>query len=92
MHELLSSINSKGKSAHGIINDMAKKYVVNRKTIGRIWGQIKDQQQKNQFPINVNNKKKGKKTWNEIPFDDTKFKELEKTKKTSQTACKGHGS
>ena len=36
MHELLSSVNSKRKPAHGVINDMAKKYVVNRITIGRI--------------------------------------------------------
>ena len=36
MHELLSSVNSKGKPAHGIINDMGK-YVVNednRKDMG----------------------------------------------------------
>ena len=47
---------------------------------------MKDQQQKNQLPINVNSTKKGKKKGNEIPFDDTKFKELEKAKKTSQAA------
>ena len=46
---------------------------------------MKDQQ-KNQLLINVNSKKKGKKTGNEIPFDDMKFKELEKAKKTSQAA------
>ena len=58
MHELLLSVNSKGKPTHGVINDMAKKYVVNRKTIGRIWGQMKHQQQKNQLPINANSRKK----------------------------------
>ena len=36
MHEILSSVNSKGKPAHRVINDMAKKYVVNKKTIGRL--------------------------------------------------------
>ncbi|XP_057537379.1 uncharacterized protein LOC130815059 [Amaranthus tricolor] len=47
---------------------------------------MKDQQQKNQLPINVNSKKKGKMTGNKVPFDDTKFKEHEKVKKTSQAA------
>ena len=65
---------------------MAKKYGVSRKTTGRIWEQMKDQQQQNQFPINVNSKKKGKKLRTAIPFDETKFKGLEKAKKTSQTA------
>ena len=85
MHELLLSVNSKGKPAHGVINDMAKKYGVSRKTTGRVWEQTKYQQQ-NQFPINVNSKKKGKKSRTRIPFDDTKFEGLEKEKKTSQTA------
>ena len=36
MHELLLSVNSKGKPVHGVINDMAKKYGVSRKITGRI--------------------------------------------------------
>ena len=40
----------------------------------------------NQFPINVNSKRIGKKSRDEILFDNTKFKRLEKAQKTSQTA------
>ena len=65
---------SKGKPTHGVIGDMSKKYNVSRKTISRLWEQIKHQQQQNQFPINVNIKRIGKKSRTEIPFDDTKFK------------------
>ena len=75
----------KGSQHTGVIGDMSKKYSVSRKTISRIWGHIKHQQQQNQFPINVNSKRIGKKSRTEIPFDGTKFKGLEKAKKTSQT-------
>ena len=36
MHELLTSLNSKGKPPYGFINEIAKKYDVHRRTIGRI--------------------------------------------------------
>ena len=72
-------------SQHTGSSDMSKKHNVSRKTISRIWGQIKHQQQQNQFPINFNSKRIGKKSRTEIPFDDTKFKGLKKAKKTSQT-------
>ena len=65
---------------------MSKKCNVSMKTISRIWGHIKHQQQQNSFPINVNSKRIGKKSRDKILFDDTKFKGLEKAKKTSQTA------
>ena len=85
IHELLLSVNSKGKPALGVMGEMSKKYKVSRKTISRSWRQIKQQQQYNAFPIDVNSKSIGKKSRNEIKFDDTKFKGLEKAKKTSQT-------
>ena len=68
---------------------MAKKYGVSRKTTGRIWEQMKDQQQQNQFPINVNSKKKGEKSRTEIPFDDTKFKGLKKAKRQVKPQLQG---
>ena len=43
MHEFLLSLNSKGKPAHGVINEIAKKNDVHRRTVGRIWKQIRDQ-------------------------------------------------
>ncbi|XP_057535502.1 uncharacterized protein LOC130813678 [Amaranthus tricolor] len=86
MHELLMSLNRKGKPAHGFINEIAKKYDVHRKTIGRIWRQIRDQINNNQVPINVNNKKKGSKGRPPIPFNENKFKSIEKVKKTTLRA------
>ena len=83
MHELLLSLNSKGKPAHGVINEIAKKYDVHRRTVGRIWRQIWDQIKNNQVLITVNNKKKGNKGRPSIPFDEKKFKSIEKAKKTS---------
>ena len=62
---------------------------MSRKTISRIWVQIKHQQQHNQFPINVNNKRIGKKSRVEIPFDDTKFKGHEKTKRQVKQQLQG---
>ena len=83
MHELLLSVNNKDKSAHGIMGEMSTKYKVSRKIISRIWSQVKQQQQQNSFPINIHNKSVGKKSRGQIIFDDTKFKSLEKAKKTS---------
>ena len=48
MHDLLTSANSNGKLQHGFINEIAKKYDLHRRTIGRIWRQIRDQK-KTQF-------------------------------------------
>ncbi|XP_057543296.1 uncharacterized protein LOC130821520 [Amaranthus tricolor] len=79
------SLNSKGKLAYGFINEIAKKYDVHRRTIGRIWRQIRDQKN-NQVPINVNNKKKGSKGRPSIPFDENKLKSIEKVKKTTLRA------
>ena len=36
MHELLLSVNSKEKPAHGVIGDMSKEYSVSRKTVSRM--------------------------------------------------------
>ena len=41
---------------------------------------------KNQVPINVNNKKTGSKGRPSIPFDENKFKSIEKVKKTTLRA------
>ena len=43
MHELLSSVNNKGKPAHGVVAENSNKYKVSRKTLSRIWGHIKQQ-------------------------------------------------
>ena len=87
MHELLLSYNNKGKPAHGIMGEMSTKYKVSRKTILRIWSQVKQQQQQNSFPINVNSKRVGKKSRGQIIFDDTKFKRIKKAKKNKSSCC-----
>ncbi|XP_057519710.1 uncharacterized protein LOC130800270 [Amaranthus tricolor] len=82
MHELLTSANSNGKLQHGFINEIAKKYDLHKRKIGRIWRQIRDQK-KNKVPINVNNKKTVTNGRPAVPFDENKFKSIEKVKKTT---------
>ena len=77
MHELLLSLNIKGKPKHGFINEIANKYNVHRKTVGRMWRQIRDQKNNDQVPITVNTKRKGSKGKPSIPFDEKKFKSIE---------------
>ena len=83
MHELLLFVNNKGKPTHETMGEMSTKYKISKKTISRIWSQVRQQQQQNSFPINVNSKRLGKKSRGQIIVDDTKFKSLEKAKKTS---------
>ena len=73
------------------MGEMSTKYKVSRKTTSRIWSQVKQQQQQNSFPINVNSKRVGKKSRGQIIFDDTKFKSLEKAKKKSSCCCQNNG-
>ena len=87
MHELLLSLNSKGKSAHGVINEIAKKYDVRRRTLGRIWRQIRDQKKNNQVPITVNNKKKGSKGRPSIPFDEKSSSQLKRRRRQVYQHC-----
>ncbi|XP_057532895.1 uncharacterized protein LOC130810784 [Amaranthus tricolor] len=82
MHDLLTSANSNGKLQHGFINEIAKKYDLHRRTIGRIWRQIRDQKKHN-LPINVNNMKSLTNGKARIAFDENKFKSIEKAKKTT---------
>ena len=44
MHELLIGVNKKGKPAHGLMGEIAKKYDVHWKTVSRIWAKVKTQQ------------------------------------------------
>ena len=37
MHELLLSVNTKGKPTHEIMGDMKTKYKVSRKKISKVW-------------------------------------------------------
>ena len=36
MHDLLLGVNKKGKTAHGLMGDIAKKYGIHWKTVSRI--------------------------------------------------------
>ncbi len=84
MQEMLESLTIKGKPKHGLIGAMAAKHKVSKRTISRIWGRIKEQKAKHETPITVNSRRNGKKSKTPIPFDETKFKGIEKAKKTSQ--------
>ena len=81
MQKMLESLTIKGKPKHGLIGDMTAKHKVSKRTISRIWGRIKEQKANNQTPITVNSRRKDKKSKTPIPFDETKFKGIEKVKK-----------
>ena len=85
MHELLLGVNKKGKPAHGLMGDIAKKYGIHWKTVSRIWATVKNQQ-KEGATLDATRKKFGKITNRIIPFDESKFQALEKSKKTSPKA------
>ena len=44
MHYLLIGVNKKGKPAHGLMGDIAKKYGIYWKAVSRIWAKVKTQQ------------------------------------------------
>ena len=83
MHELLRGVNKKGKPAHGLRGDIAKKYDIHWKTVSRIWSTVKNQQ-KEGATLDATSKKYGRITDTIIPFDERRFQALEKSKQTSQ--------
>ena len=86
MHELLLGVNKKGKPAHGLMGDIAKKYGIHWKTVSRIWATVKNQQKEGAI-LDATGKKFDRITNTITPFDESRFQALEKSKKTSQKAA-----
>ena len=60
MQKLLSALNKKGKPVLGTINALATEFQVCRKTITRLWSEVKKQITNNNTVINLNSKKVGR--------------------------------
>ncbi|XP_057526547.1 uncharacterized protein LOC130805777 [Amaranthus tricolor] len=76
MQKLLSALNKKGKPMLGTINALATEFQVCRKTITRLWSEVKKQITNNNTVINLNNKRVDRETTNKIKFDEEKFKAI----------------
>ncbi|XP_057538153.1 uncharacterized protein LOC130815683 [Amaranthus tricolor] len=84
MQKLLSALNKKGKPAQGTINALAIEFEVCRKTITRLWNDVKKQMTNNTTVINLNGKRWGKEVANKIKFDEEKFKAIKYELKGTQ--------
>ncbi|XP_057521627.1 uncharacterized protein LOC130801764 [Amaranthus tricolor] len=84
MQKLLSALNKKGKPAQGTINALAIEFEVCRKTITRLWNDVKKQMTNNTTVINLNSKRWGKEASNKIKFDEEKFKAIKYELKGTQ--------
>ena len=54
MQKLLFALNKKGNPVLGTINTLATKFQVCRKTITRLWNEVKNQMMNNNTVINFN--------------------------------------
>ena len=71
--QLLASIKPKdGKPSHGITNELATQHNCSRKTISRLWREIKKQRQEGGI-IDIQHKNKGVPNIRKIAFDEEKF-------------------
>ena len=84
MQKLLSALNKKGKSVLGTMNALATEFQVCRKTITRLWNDVKKQMTNNTTVINLNSKKGGREATNKIKFDEEKFKAVKYELKGTQ--------
>ncbi|XP_074270829.1 uncharacterized protein LOC141594733 [Silene latifolia] len=78
---LENSIN--GKPRYGIINIVAARFSVDRKTIQRLWKSAELQRNAN-IPVNVSSKKKGSKKVGRVVLDEEKLKSIDLLKRTTQ--------
>ena len=83
IHDLLIDVNKKGKPAHILMGEIAKKYDVHWKTVSRIWAKVKTQQKEGAI-VDASSKKFGRNNRTIIPFEESRFQALKKAKKTSQ--------
>ncbi|XP_057528114.1 uncharacterized protein LOC130806901 [Amaranthus tricolor] len=84
MQKLLSALNKKGKPMLGTINALANEFQVCRKTITRLWNDVKKQMTNNTTVINLNSKRGGREAANKIKFDEEKFKVIKYELKGTQ--------
>ena len=68
----------------GTINVLAIEFQVCRKTITRLWNDVKKQMTNNTTVINLNSKKGGREATNKIKFDEEKFKAVKYELKGTQ--------
>ena len=68
----------------GTINALATEFQVCRKTITRLWNEVKKQIRNNNTVINLNSKRVGRQAPNKIQFDEEKFKAIKYELKCTQ--------
>ena len=90
MQKILSALNKKGNHVQGTIDALATKFEVNRRTITRLWQEVKKHMIINNTVINLNNKRIGREAPNKIEFDREKFKCI-KTQDNSTLSGKANG-
>ena len=84
MQKLLSSLNTNGKPKIGTINELSTEFQVCRKTITRLWNEVKSQIRNQTTVINISSKKVGREASNKITFDESKFKSIKYELKGTQ--------
>ena len=84
MQKLLSALNKKGKPVLGTINGLVTEFQVCRKTITRLWNEVKNQIRINNTVINLKSKRVGRQAPNKIQFDEEKFKAIKYELKCTQ--------
>ena len=84
MQRLLSPLNKKGKPVLDTINALATEFQVCRKTITRLWNEVKKQIRNNNTVINLNSKRVGRDAPNKIEFDEEKFEAIKYELKCTQ--------
>ncbi|XP_057532862.1 uncharacterized protein LOC130810746 [Amaranthus tricolor] len=84
MQKLLSALNKKGTPMLGTINALATEFQVCRKTITRLWNEVKKQITNNNTVFNLNSKRVGREAANKIKFDKEKFKAIKYEHKCTQ--------
>ncbi|CAO2841385.1 unnamed protein product [Amaranthus hypochondriacus] len=84
MQKLLASLNAKGKPKLGTINELSIEFQVCRKTITRLWKEVKSQIDNQSTVINISSKKIKCGASNRITFDESKFKSIKYELKGTQ--------
>ncbi|XP_074289083.1 uncharacterized protein LOC141614225 [Silene latifolia] len=89
INETLLNNNINGKPRHGIINEVAARFSVDRKTITRLWMEAQ-KQRASSLPVNVSSKKKGNKKVGRAILDEEKLKSIDLLDRSTQHSLATH--
>ncbi|XP_074289316.1 uncharacterized protein LOC141614471 [Silene latifolia] len=89
INETLLNNSINGKPRHGIINEVAARFSVDRKTITRLW-MAAQKQRASSIPVNVSSKKKGIKKVGRAILDEEKLKSIDLLDRSTQHSLATH--